>query len=175
MTFLKKINNPVFKEKTFNECISNMNDFKYNQRNLADMCEVMSTKILKKYPYPVFQNEKFLSEAIVTGEIAKKYNLAYIPIPIYFAEYLEDGLSRNWLKLVINNPKGARANSLMFMSKEYKIFIRIKNCLTYGIYSIIAKEKILKESKMKVLSFVSYIPCFILAKILEIKYKRVNI
>ena len=37
----------------------------------------MRTDILKKYPYPVFENERFLSEVIVTGEIAKKYG-AYL-------------------------------------------------------------------------------------------------
>ena len=155
MTFLKKLDNPMFKEKTFKECISNMNDFKYNEGNLADMCEVMSTEILKKYPYPVFKGENFLSEAIVTGEISKKYNLAYIPIVIYYAEYLNDGLSKNWMRLVVNNPQGARANSLMFMSKEYKLSIRIKNCLTFGVYSFIAKKNILKDTKMKKIKVMS--------------------
>lgn len=171
MTFLKKLDNPMYKEKTFKECISNMNDFKYNEGNLADMCEVMSTEILKKYPYPVFKGENFLSEAIVTGEISKKYNLAYIPIVIYYAEYLNDGLSKNWMRLVVNNPQGARANSLMFMSKEYKLSIRIKNCLTFGVYSFIAKKNILKDTKMKILSFITLLPCYILAKILNKKYR----
>lgn len=170
LTFLKKLDNPMYKEKTFKECISNMNDFKYNQGNLADMCEVMSTEILKKYPYPIFEGENFLSEAIVTGEISKKYNLAYIPIVIYYAEYLNDGLSKNWLKLVVNNPQGARANSLMFMSKEYKLSIRLKNCLTFGVYSCIANKSILKDTKMKIISFLTILPCFILAKMLKKKY-----
>lgn len=170
LTFLKKLDNPMYKENTFKECISNMNDFKYNQGNLADMCEVMSTEILKKYPYPIFEGENFLSEAIVTGEISKKYNLAYIPIVIYYAEYLNDGLSKNWLKLVVNNPQGARANSLMFMSKEYKLSIRLKNCLTFGVYSCIANKSILKDTKMKIISFLTILPCFILAKMLKKKY-----
>ena len=172
MTFLRKINNPKYRDKKFDECISNMIEFKYNKGYLPDMCEVMRKDILLRYPFPVFNNERFLSEVIVTGNIAKKYDTAYIPIEIYYTEYLEDGLSKNWFKLVINNPKGARANSLMFMSKEYKLSIRIKNCLTFGVYSIIAKENILKDSKMKVLSFISYLPCYILAKVLELKYKN---
>ena len=172
MTFLRKLKNPFYKEKLFSECISNVIDFKYNNGILADMCEVMRTDILKKYPYPVFENEKFLSEVIVTGEIAKKYDTAYIPIEIYYTEYLEDGLSLNWFKLVVNNPLGARANNLLFMSKEFKFLIRLKNCIMFDVFSIIAKKPILKETKMKFFATLFYIPSFIVAKALIYKFKR---
>lgn len=172
ITFIKKIGNPIVKDKPFDECISNMNDFKYNNNNLADMCEVMRVDILKKYPYPVFEGERFLSEVIVTGEIAKKYNLAYVPEVIYYAEYLEDGLTKNWFKLVVNNPMGARANNMLFMSKEYKFSIRLKNCIMFDVFSIIANKKILKETKMKFFAVLFYIPSYIIAKILIKKYKR---
>lgn len=170
MTFLKHLENPIVKEVKFQEHISSMIDFKYNQNILADMCEVMRTDILRKYPYPVFPNEKFLAEVIVTGEIAKKYDLAYIPIEIYNAKYLDDGLSRNWFRLVVNNPNGARANNLMFMSKEFKLRIRLKNCIMYDVFSVIAGKKILKDSKMKFWCIIFYIPSYIIAKYLMYKY-----
>ena len=172
VTFLKKISNSIYKDKKFDECISNMNDFKYNGGNLADMCEVMRVDILKNYPYPEFKNERFLSEAIVTGEISKKYNMAYIPIDIYYAEYLDDGLSKNWFKLVVNNPLGARANNIMFMSKEYKFIIRLKNCIMFNVFSFIAHKPILKETKMKIFAILFYIPSFLVAQYLKFKYKR---
>jgi len=174
MTFLRKLSNPFYKEKLFKECISNMIDFKYNNSNLADMCEVMRTDVLKKYPYPVFPNEKFLSEVIVTGEIAEKYDTAYIPIEIYYTEYLEDGLSKNWFRLVVNNPLGARANNKMFMSKKYKFSIRLKNCIMFDVFSFIAHKKIVKETKMKFFAILFYIPSFFVAKYLEKKYKKVK-
>lgn len=172
MTFLRKLTNPFYKDKLFKECVSNMIDFKYNNNNLADMCEVMRTEVLKKYPYPEFDNERFLSEVIVTGEIAKKYDTAYIPIEIYYTEYLEDGLSKNWFKLVVNNPLGARANNIMFMSKEYKFIIRLKNCIMFNVFSFIAHKKILKETKMKIFAILFYIPSFLIAVYLIKKYKR---
>lgn len=171
MTFLRKLKNPIYKEKLFKECVSNMIDFKYNQGILADMCEVMRTDVLKKYPYPTFNNERFLSEVIVTGEIAKKYDTAYIPIEIYHTEYLSDGLSRNWFKLVVNNPQGARANNLLFMSKEFKFIIRLKNCIMFDIFSIIAKKPVIKEHKMKFFGILVYLPSFLIAKILIKKYQ----
>lgn len=174
MTFLRNLSNPFYKDKSFKECVSNMIEFKYNNNNLADMCEVMRTDVLKKYPYPEFSGERFLSEVIVTGEIAKKYDTAYIPIEIYYTEYLDDGLSKNWFKLVVNNPLGARANNLMFMSKEYKFSIRLKNCIMYDVFSFISHEKIFKETKMKFFAFMFLIPSFFIAKYLENKYKKVK-
>ena len=172
MTFLRKLKNPFYKDKLFEETISNMIDFKYNNGMLADMCEVMRTDVLKKYPYPVFEKERFLSEVIVTGEIAKTYDTAYIPKEIYYTEYLEDGLSLNWFKLVVNNPLGARANNQLFMSKEFNFSIRLKNCIMFNVFSIIAKKPAIKETKMKFWSTIFYIPSYVVAKYLIIKFKK---
>jgi len=172
MTFLRKLKNPFYKEKLFDECVSNMIDFKYNNGILADMCEVMRKDILLEYPYPTFENERFLSEVIVTGEIAKKYDTAYIPIEIYYTEYLEDGLSKNWFNLVVNNPNGARANNLLFMSKNFNFKIRIKNCIMFDVFSIIAHKSAIKENKMKICAILFYIPSFIIAQHLKNKYKK---
>jgi len=175
MTFLRKLKNPFYKDKLFKECVSNMIDFKYNNGYLADMCEVMKKEVLLKYPYPEFEGERFLSEVIVTGEIAKKYDTAYIPKEIYYTEYLEDGLSKNWFKLVVNNPNGARANNLLFMSKEFKLKIRIKNCIMFDVFSIIAKKSAIKENKMKFCGFLFFIPSYFIAKYLIHKFKNSNI
>lgn len=172
MTFLAQIKNPINKDKLFDECVSNMIDFKYNNGILADMCEVMRTDILKQHPFPVFENERFLSEFVAFGEVAKKYKVAYIPKVIYFAEYLDTGLSKNWFKLVINNPLGARANNLVFMSKEFKFLIRLKNCIMFDVFSVVAHKKAIAETKMKFWAIVFYIPSFILAKILVKLYKK---
>ena len=172
MTFLRRLENPIYKDVGFSEQISNMNDFKYNNNILADMCEVMRTDVLKMYPYPVFEGERFLSEVIVTGEIAKKYDMAYIPIEIYVGEYLDSGLSKNWMRLVVNNPCGARANNLLFMSPNYKFRIRLKNCIMFDVFSIIAKKRVLKETKMKFLGALFYIPSYFVAKYLIYKYKN---
>lgn len=174
MTFLRKIKNPFYKQKIFDECVSNLIDFKYNNNNLVDMCEVIKTDILKKYPYPEFRGERFLSEVIVASEIAKKYDTAYIPIEIYCTEYLEDGLSKNWFKLVVNSPMGARANNIMFMDKKFKFSIRLKNCIMFNVFSFIANEKILKETKMKFFAILFYIPSFFIAIYLKKKYRKEN-
>ena len=78
---------------------------------LGDKAEVFYTDILKKYPFPVFDNENFLSEEIVWNRIARDgYKFRWFNEGLYFCEYLDGGLSKtsgkefnnfNGFKLVI--------------------------------------------------------------------------
>ena len=174
LSFLKIYPNGQTIGKTYNgtDIKSNNIDFRYNQDLLGDMCEVFKTEILKQYKFPVYENERFLSEAIVWNQIAFDYDTVYINEPIYVAEYLTDGLSNNWFKLVVNNPMGARANNLLFMSKKFKFKIRLKNCIMFDVFSFIAKKPILRETKMKFFACLFYIPSYIIAKILVFKFKK---
>lgn len=148
------------------EVISNDIDFKYNKGITGDMSEVYRTSILKKYPFPVFDDERFLSEAIVWNKIAFKYDTVFINKGIYVCEYLEDGLSYSCLKLRYNNPIGALENAKLFMNYRFKLLIRLKNAILYDGFSLIAKRQfgyIVRESNHKFLSILFY-PAGILFK-----------
>ena len=60
------------------------------------------------------------------------------------------------------------------MSKKFKFGIRVKNCIMFNVFSIIANKEILDETKMKFCAILFYIPSFIIAKILIKKYKVKN-
>lgn len=73
-------------------------DCKNNERKkyglLGDKAEVYRTEILKKYPFPVFEGEKFLSECAVWDKIALEgYKIRWYDYPLMVCEYLEDGLT----------------------------------------------------------------------------------
>ena len=136
------------------EIISDHISFRYNKALLGDMAEVYKTSILKKYPFPVFNNERFLSEAIVWNKIAFDYKTVYINEPIYVCEYLEDGLSKNCLQSRIKCPIGALENAKLFLNKRFKLSIRLKNSIIYTGFSLVAKEKfkdIISDSEHKFL------------------------
>lgn len=62
----------------------------------GDKAEVYFTDILLKYPFPVFEGEKYLTEAIVWNRIARDgYRLRWFNKGIYVCEYRQDGLSMN--------------------------------------------------------------------------------
>lgn len=85
--------------------ITNIDRAKYGL--LGDRAEVYYTDILKKYPFPVFENENFISEAVVWNRIAHdKYKLRFVNDVIYYCEYLETGLSKNIQNVFLKNWKG---------------------------------------------------------------------
>lgn len=63
---------------------------------LGDKAEVYRTSILRTYPFPEFEGERFIPESVVWDEIAHDgYKLRWHRDIIYICEYLEDGLTRN--------------------------------------------------------------------------------
>ncbi len=164
----KKIGKPLGVQ----EVISNHIDFRYNKNNLGDMEEVFKTSILKKYAFPVFNNERFLSEAIVWNKIALDYDTVYVNDSIYIADYIEDGLSKNFFKLVYRNPIGALENSNMFLIDRFKLSIRIKNAILYNGYCLTANyrfRKSYKKSNCKFLTTLFFVPGIMFYLYLKIK------
>ena len=73
----------------------------------GDKAEVYYTDVLKKYPFPEFEGEKFIMESIVWNEIgAAGLKLRYFNEIVYFCEYLEDGLTKQGMKKFESTPKG---------------------------------------------------------------------
>lgn len=68
---------------------------------------VFYTDIHKRYKYPEFEGEKFMTEAIVYNRIANDgYRMRFYNDIIWIYEYREDGLTKAGSELFINNPKG---------------------------------------------------------------------
>lgn len=161
LSFLRINNNNNKIGKAFNgtEIISNYIDFRYNKNVYGDMAEVFKTSILKSFKFPTYNNEKFLSEAIIWIKIALKYDTVYINEGIYICDYLSDGLSKNFFKIVANNPIGASENANQFLIKEFKLSIKIKNAILYNGYCKKAKKNFkvsFKNSNNKILTTIFY-------------------
>ncbi|RJV24882.1 glycosyltransferase family 2 protein [Coprococcus sp. AF18-48] len=72
----------------------------------GDKAEIYYADVLKNYPFPEIEGEKFLTERLVWNKIAKDgYLIRYFNEGIYFCEYLEDGLSHSGNLLYAKNPK----------------------------------------------------------------------
>lgn len=73
----------------------------------GDKAEAFFTSILRRYPFPEFDGEKFVTEALVWDRMALDgYRLRYFNEVIYLCEYLEDGLTHQGLDLYYRNPRG---------------------------------------------------------------------
>lgn len=78
--------------------------YKYNVD--GDKSEVVKTEILKQYPFPEFEGENFVPEALIWNRIADSYRMICKNKGIYLCEYLPDGLSAGFKRNLKRNPKG---------------------------------------------------------------------
>lgn len=72
----------------------------------GDKGEVFYTELLKKYPFPEFEGERFATERLVWNEMAKDgYKIRYFNKPVQYCEYLEDGLTAGGYKMYAKYPR----------------------------------------------------------------------
>jgi glycosyltransferase involved in cell wall biosynthesis len=79
----------------------------YNKYKVTgDKGLMFRTEVIKNYKFPVFDGEKFTTEALVYNRIAEKYEMLYINEKIEIKQYHEDGLTAKYNDLLLRNPKG---------------------------------------------------------------------
>lgn len=73
----------------------------------GDKAEVFYTELLKKYKFPEFDGESFVTECVVWDKIAHDgYKLRFFNEIVYLCDYLDDGLSSRYHSICYSNPKG---------------------------------------------------------------------
>ena len=125
----------------------------YNKYGIkGDKGLMFRTEIIKKYKFPVFDDEKFITEAVVYNRICEKYKMVYVNEKIEIKEYQEDGLTAKYNNLLLRNPKGQalyhneiNSQNLAFKQKILNNAVYYKFCRAAG-YKF---GKIFKESKSK--------------------------
>ena len=79
-------------------------EMRYKYGFVGDVCEVFKTDVLREFPFPEIENEKFCPEALVWNRIATKYKLHYFNEVIYYRDYLDDGLTSRIVRIRMNSP-----------------------------------------------------------------------
>lgn len=89
----------IYKGKTY--------EYYGRYRIKGDKFDFYKTSVLKKFPFPEFEKEKFIAEGVVWNRINKKYNCWFVNEAHQVVEYQEGGLSWNSIKLRSESPNGA--------------------------------------------------------------------
>ena len=82
----------------------NAMDIRFRYKVKGDLKEVFRTSVLKDFPFPEIDGERFCPEQLVWFQIAQKYKLHYFNKAIYCAEYQENGLSSQITRARMNSP-----------------------------------------------------------------------
>lgn len=110
--------------------------FRTRYRQKGDKAEIFRTAILRDYPFPEFDGERFVTEALVWNRIAQRYILRYYPCNIYRCDYLPDGLTRSIARHHSTSPRGtALYYSELSRWPQSDRMTRLKAIVNYWRYS----------------------------------------
>lgn len=120
-----------------------------NSKIKGDRCEVVRTDLFKKYPFPVFEGENFISEDMLWNSLAMEYSMVYRNKIIYICEYLDGGLTKSGRRLRLQSPNSMMTVTKTYLVKQVRLKRRIKATWLYVCYGMCAKKsifEIVKES-----------------------------
>ena len=104
----------------------------------SDCCEVIRTELFRAYPFPVFGQERFMSEGVLWNRVALTHKCVYINKVIYLCEYLEGGLTKSGRAMRIKNPYGGMTGAEVNMNRHNLLKRRLKSGLLYVCYGFFA-------------------------------------
>lgn len=101
--------NPIFKDQYLDKTWLETYSYRENDKLMlsGERAIILYTDVHKRYSFPEFPAEKFLTEAVVYNRIARDgYKLRFFNDIIWVYEYQDDGLTKAGNMNFINNPKG---------------------------------------------------------------------
>lgn len=116
-------------------------EFRFKYKNKGDMAEVIRTDVMKEYPIPEFEGEKFCPEAVFFNRIAQKYKLRYFFEKIYICDYLPDGLTARITKIRMESPQASMICYSELTKCDIPAIQKIKAAINYWRFSFCSKKR----------------------------------
>ncbi len=122
---------------------------------VGDKWGFQRTAVLKEFPFPEIQGEKFITEGIVWNRLSIKYQTRYVNEKLKIIEYLPDGLTASSVKTRTKNPVGARLYYQEYIRLNVPLKSKIKNFINYARFSFHAEigiKEIIDDSGGEILA-----------------------
>ena len=120
-------------------------EFRFTYKIDGDMAEVVRTEILRNYPFPEIDNEKFCAEAVVFNRIAQKYKLRYFYEKIYVCSYLPDGLTAKIIKIRMTSPMSSMICYAELTHFDIPFMQKVKAAINYWRFSFCSTKSLIKR------------------------------
>ena len=142
----EKIGTPV----KFDHIDCTIMESSYKYHIYGDKAEAFKTDVLRRFPFPEYEGEKFCPEALVLNRISKYYKIRYFDKIIYQCEYLPDGLTSKISRLLECNVKSTMvAYKEMNEFADVPLWFRIRSAINYYRYTMLKSFKYSDEFRLK--------------------------
>ena len=102
---------------------------------------VYRTEVLKKFPYPEIENERFIGECVVYDRIDREYTMLLSDEVLTICEYQPDGLTGTIFSTMLKNPTGYKIYHGERIDMAYTFKERIGYIIRYNAFDILSGDK----------------------------------
>ncbi|NOU97325.1 glycosyltransferase [Paenibacillus sp. LMG 31456] len=130
----------------------------YNRYGVTgDKKLIYRTELTKRFPYPIFTNEKYVGLAYKYYKLDQEYELLLMNEVICCVEYLPDGSSMNMLSQYRRNPQGFAFYRKELMKLSFVgLLFKFRQSIHYVSSSLFSKNlKFLAETPCKIITLLA--------------------
>ena len=119
-------------------------DIRYKHHVTGDLKEVFRTSVMREFPFPEIEGERFCPEDLVWNRIATRYMLRCFNTPIYIAEYQPNGLTANITKIRMKSPVASMMTYSELACMPIPVAQKIKAAINYWRFALCARKRVVK-------------------------------
>ena len=125
--------------------------FRYAEKGnvTGDLLEVYKTSVMREFPFPEIENERFCPESLVWNRIANKYKLFCFNKVVYYRDYLEGGLTSKIVRIRMNSPIASTMTYAEMLDYNISLKWKIRSAINYWRFKYCIKNKSLKAPAVK--------------------------
>ena len=103
----------------------------------SDRCSIIRTDVFKKFPYPVFKNERDMLEGVAWNRILREYGARYVNEPLKIGGYAPGGITGQRDRRT-PNPKGAVVYYTDLVFSDVPLRLKLKSAANAIRFSLLA-------------------------------------
>lgn len=125
--------------------------FRYAEKGnvTGDLLEVYKTSVMREFPFPEIENEKFCPESLVWNRIANKYKLFCFNKVVYYRDYLEGGLTSKIVRIRMNSPIASTMTYAEMLDYNISLKWKVRSAINYWRFKYCISNKSLKAPAVK--------------------------
>ena len=120
-------------------------EFRFVYKIDGDMAEVIKTEVMRQFPFPEFDGEKFCPEAVLFNRISQKYILRYFYEKIYICDYLPDGLTEKITRVRMNSPLASMTCYSELVHYNIPVIQKMKAAINFWRFSFCSRMSYIKR------------------------------
>lgn len=128
-------------------------DYRLRLKMPGDRAEIVRTELVRKYPFPSFEGERFVSEYYLWQSISEEgLKLRWFNKPTYCGDYLEDGLTTNMREIMRKSPLGRSFVDNFTLGSHAPLSMKLNSAVNYTRYGRFGGKAIMeliREAKSK--------------------------